>query len=89
MYVYNLANGVHTTKNTPLYTYFDGTRMGEYFGASVLMVDVNGDFFDDLFIGAPLYSKPGDQGDRGRVNVYLSNGNVSLQKFAIELKMVF
>ena len=37
-------------------TEIQGTQMGERFGHSMCAVDVNGDGFDDIVIGAPLYS---------------------------------
>lgn len=41
-----------------------------------MAVDVNGDKLDDLLVGAPFYSPSRRQfGDRGRVYVYLNNGN--------------
>lgn len=52
-----------------------GSKFGEYFGSSLLAADINGDSFDDLFVGAPFYSPSRRQkGDRGRVYVYLNNG---------------
>ncbi|GFT56375.1 integrin alpha-4 [Nephila pilipes] len=57
----------------------EGTQLGEYFGASVLGVNLNGDSYTDLLVGAPLYSS--DSGvDEGKVYVYLSNG-MGLQAF--------
>ena len=49
--------------------------MGEYFGASILSVNLNGDSFSDLLVGAPLYSTD-SAGDEGKVYVYISNGKV-------------
>ncbi|XP_053205262.1 integrin alpha-PS2-like [Panonychus citri] len=52
-----------------------GIDTGEYFGYSVLIVDINGDSFDDLIVGAPLYSPNNHRrGDIGRCYIYLSNG---------------
>ncbi|GBL83085.1 Integrin alpha-9 [Araneus ventricosus] len=57
----------------------EGTQLGEYFGASVLGVNLNGDEYTDLLVGAPLYSS--DSGvDEGKVYVFLSNG-MGLQEF--------
>ncbi|CAG2121140.1 unnamed protein product, partial [Medioppia subpectinata] len=39
---------------------------GEYFGASLLALDINNDKFDDLIVGAPLYSTNRDR-DIGRI----------------------
>ena len=33
-----------------------GDKSGEYFGASLLSMDINGDGVDDLIIGSPLYT---------------------------------
>ncbi|KAG8193263.1 hypothetical protein JTE90_027007 [Oedothorax gibbosus] len=51
----------------------EGVQLGEYFGASVLGVNVNDDAYTDLLVGAPLYST-NDGFDEGKVYVYLSNG---------------
>ncbi|CAG2105990.1 unnamed protein product [Medioppia subpectinata] len=51
-----------------------GTQMGEYFGYSLLSVNVNNDEFSDLIVGAPFYSNKYSY-DCGRVYVYLSSGN--------------
>jgi len=57
--------------------YIDGTQVGEYFGASLLAVDINNDSYTDLIVGAPFYSSLGRvPGDQGRVYVYISNGTV-------------
>ncbi|CAG2110873.1 unnamed protein product [Medioppia subpectinata] len=45
---------------------------GEYFGASLLALDINNDKFDDLIVGAPLYSTNRDR-DIGRIYVFLMN----------------
>lgn len=58
----------------------EGTQFGEYFGASVLGVNLNGDSFTDLLIGAPFFSLE-TGGDEGKVYVYISNG-VGLQAYA-------
>ncbi|XP_047741287.1 integrin alpha-PS5-like, partial [Hyalella azteca] len=50
-----------------------GDQVGEYFGASVTAVDVNGDGLSDLVVGAPLYSE-GAAPDRGAVYVFLNSG---------------
>ena len=33
-----------------------GTQLGERFGHSLCAVDINGDGYDDIVVGAPLYS---------------------------------
>ncbi|XP_074602843.1 integrin alpha-5-like [Brevipalpus obovatus] len=52
-----------------------GENIGAYFGASVLLVDTNGDGLDDLLVGEPNYSNENDRfGDSGRVILYQSDG---------------
>ena len=34
----------------------DGSKSGEYFGASLLSMDINGDDLDELIVGSPLYT---------------------------------
>lgn len=53
-----------------------GDQLGEYFGAAVLAEDVTGDGLADLLVGAPLHSTQ-QQGDAGRVYVYVNLGEVS------------
>ncbi|XP_022256536.1 integrin alpha-4-like [Limulus polyphemus] len=38
---------------------FEGSQMGEYFGATVLAVNLNNDKYSDLLVGAPLFSLEG------------------------------
>jgi hypothetical protein len=59
----------------------NGTQLGEYFGASVLAVDLTGDGKAELLVGAPQHSlspETGDRtGDEGKVYFYLNrNGNL-------------
>lgn len=48
--------------------------MGSYFGSSLCAVDLNGDGFSDLLVGAPMFSEIRDE---GQVTVYINRGNVS------------
>ncbi|XP_063612656.1 integrin alpha-7-like, partial [Penaeus indicus] len=48
---------------------WDGTQMGENFGASLVAADINGDGLSDLVVGAPMYSTP-EASDMGKVVVY-------------------
>ncbi|XP_069681839.1 integrin alpha-PS4-like [Periplaneta americana] len=55
----------------------DGTQMGEYFGAAITAVDMNGDGLDDLAVGAPLFSLTSADdtrpaGDEGRVYIFIN-----------------
>ena len=59
-----------------------GTQIGSYFGHSVAVLDANGDGYDDVAIGAPLYSGFGQTGsddeyETGRVYVVYQNTAVS------------
>jgi hypothetical protein len=49
----------------------EGKEMGEYFGAAVCVLDVNGDGLDDLLVGAPYYGGKRTW-DQGRIYVYLT-----------------
>ena len=59
----------------------EGSQLGEYFGASVLSIDLNEDEFDDLLVGAPLHSAQPEfadrSGDEGKVYVYINKQGVS------------
>ncbi|XP_047488270.1 integrin alpha-PS3-like isoform X2 [Penaeus chinensis] len=48
---------------------WDGTQIGENFGASLVAADITGDGLSDLVVGAPMYSMP-DASDMGKVVVY-------------------
>ncbi|XP_014088054.2 integrin alpha-PS2 isoform X1 [Bactrocera oleae] len=53
---------------------FTGHQIGEYFGYALATCDVDGNGLDDLIIGAPMYSEPGNvegKYDVGRVYVFL------------------
>lgn len=56
----------------------EGTQLGEYFGATVLSVDLNQDGLDELLVGAPQHSFRPDwsssavSGDEGRVYIYVN-----------------
>ncbi|CAN7976434.1 unnamed protein product [Ixodes persulcatus] len=60
--------------------------MCEYFGASLLAVDLDKDGdggMDDLLVGAPMYTHP-DGMDEGRVYVYRSSGSGLYARGALE-----
>ncbi|CAF0948012.1 unnamed protein product [Adineta steineri] len=51
----------------------NGTQIGEYFGASLCVIDINNDGLDDLLVGAPLYTVKKDGRiipDAGRVVIF-------------------
>jgi hypothetical protein len=49
----------------------EGNELGEYFGAALCVLDVNGDGLDDLLVGAPHYGEKKTL-DQGRIYVYLT-----------------
>ncbi|XP_067002237.2 integrin alpha-PS3 [Anabrus simplex] len=62
----------------------DGRQMGEYFGASLCIVDLNGDGLDDLLVGAPQ-NYVASYWDTGAVYVLMNNAKdgVLREKFKI------
>lgn len=48
-------------------------QVGSKFGAAVAAIDITGDDYDEVFVGAPLYS--GEQTEEGRVFVYTTTEN--------------
>jgi hypothetical protein len=49
----------------------EGKQLGEYFGAALCVLDVNGDGLDDVLVGAPHYGEKRTW-DQGRIYVYLT-----------------
>ena len=68
MHAWRLTN--HTILET---VYFqDGdVHMNSYFGAVLCSEDVNADGYDDLLVGAPMWSKPPPEFDNGAIYLYL------------------
>lgn len=56
----------------------EGLQIGEYFGATLLAIDINNDQFSDLVVGSPLYSTR-EVSDCGRVFVYINNKKVIIK----------
>ncbi|KAG8233201.1 hypothetical protein J437_LFUL008964 [Ladona fulva] len=66
--------------------------MGEYFGSSLCVIDLNSDGLDDLVIGAPQHSLETsntltDSGDEGRIYVFINNGNGNLNEIGDKHKI--
>ncbi|CAL8129099.1 unnamed protein product [Orchesella dallaii] len=55
-----------------------GDQTGSYFGATLLPIDLNGDGFDDLLIGAPRHSRPQGLGQRSENMRMNSRGGVDI-----------
>ncbi|KAI4461764.1 integrin alpha [Holotrichia oblita] len=61
LYTWNLTNFMNIT----------GRQMGSYFGYAVAAADVDGDYYDDLIIGAPLFTEPNNEGKYEVGKVYV------------------
>ena len=73
LYSWNLTNIQNIT----------GEQLGAYFGYAIISTDLDGDNFDDLIIGAPLYTTPNNDGkyEVGRVYVvYQGNEETRVSK---------
>lgn len=53
----------------------EGHQIGALYGASLLVVDVNGDDIDDLLVGSPQYHMVLSALDQGEVTVYHGTGD--------------
>ncbi|PNF29696.1 hypothetical protein B7P43_G13069, partial [Cryptotermes secundus] len=67
----------HEDEDLKIIRDLDGTQMGEYYGAALCVVDLNGDHLDDLVVGAPQFSLQAANsaqlvGDEGRIYVYIN-----------------
>lgn len=69
VFIFLPLNRHRLTINNPFLT-IEGRQIGEYFGASVNGIDLNGDDLTDLLVGAPFYSEESG-GDEGKVYVYI------------------
>lgn len=60
--------------------------MNAFFGASLCTVDVNGDGYEDLMVGAPMFSPPRGRGhDEGAVFVYLGRDLTKFEQMTTPL----
>jgi hypothetical protein len=68
---FHVATGNGDEHRMDIIQELEGQEVGEYFGAAVCVLDVNGDGLDDMLVGAPHY---GDKRtwDQGRIYVYLT-----------------
>lgn len=62
----------------------NGNNMGEYFGASLAVCDMNHDGLDDLIIGAPYWGN-----DNGRVYIYLGDTKVEIILIFLSFRFSF
>lgn len=71
IFIYNLEM---RSFGTPILSEFyrqRGEQMGEYFGAALCAVDLDGDKLDDLLVGAPLHSTDFEE---GKVQILMNKG---------------
>jgi hypothetical protein len=68
---YHVAIGNSDEHRVEIILELEGKEMGEYFGASLCVLDVNGDGLDDLLVGAPHYGGT-KTWDQGRIYIYLT-----------------
>jgi hypothetical protein len=61
----------------------EGKQVGEYFGAAVSVMDVNGDGVDDILVGAPHYGAKRTW-DQGRLYVYITT---VIQKYLLSFQV--
>ncbi|CAL8240960.1 unnamed protein product [Merluccius merluccius] len=67
---------------------FSGDKLGSYFGASVCVVDLNGDGLSDLLVGAPMTTSTMATGvarEEGRVHVYINQGQANMMEASFQL----
>ena len=62
--------------------------MGEYYGFSLVAVDLTGDGYDELIVGAPMYSTSTNP-EVGRVYVYRNTGVSLFYEFKRESILIF
>lgn len=69
---------INPASNISIITKLYGTHIGEYFGASLAVGDLNKDGLDDLLIGAPYWGE-----DTGRVYIYLGTSKEQFEMAVI------
>ncbi|XP_059148980.1 integrin alpha pat-2-like isoform X4 [Physella acuta] len=53
-----------------------GEQLGSYFGSAIAVADLNGDWLDDIIVGAPLFADvKADAFDTGRVYIYYQSSD--------------
>ncbi|XP_046396828.1 integrin alpha-PS5-like [Ischnura elegans] len=60
-----------------------GIQGGEYFGASLAAGKINDDDYEDLVVGAPLYSAEGLGQDEGRISIFFGSKTKQMQEIKI------
>ncbi|NXG80952.1 ITAV protein, partial [Baryphthengus martii] len=73
---------IYNGKNMSSMYNFTGEQMAAYFGYSVAAIDINGDDYTDLFIGAPLFMDRGSDGklqEVGQVSICLQRASGGFQ----------
>lgn len=61
-----------------------GEQMGGYFGYALASGDVDGDGFDDLIVGAPMYTVPENSEmtiETGRIYIFYGKGPDKYREF--------
>lgn len=80
----SLTGQVFLYRDNILDTVFSGGQLGEYFGASVTIGDINGDGKDDVIVGAPMYSN--NNLEVGRIHLYFTGDDLFYKHKILEGK---
>ncbi|XP_055691465.1 integrin alpha-PS3 [Lutzomyia longipalpis] len=85
VYLFDIVQqpGATETMTIQKFWTFHGLQFGEYFGATLLVEDFNGDELPDIAIGAPFHRT--DEHDNGAVYVYLNQGKLQFTEDPIKL----